>query len=94
MVAAGISQGLLWLSVNTLGELSFSFREVMAGMKPYYALRLVAGLIFWSGTLLMSYNLWRTIIGASVLRVAVPPVPAPWRIGKAAAQPASAGGQA
>ncbi|MFP5465881.1 MAG: cbb3-type cytochrome c oxidase subunit I, partial [Gammaproteobacteria bacterium] len=58
MWAGGVSQGLLWLSVDRLGELSFGFRDIMAGMRPYYGLRLVAGLLFWGGTLLMAYNLF------------------------------------
>ena len=43
MWAAGVSQGLLWLSVDEIGELSFGFKDVMASMAPYYGLRLIAG---------------------------------------------------
>jgi cytochrome c oxidase cbb3-type subunit 1 len=53
MWAAGVSQGLLWLSVDEVDELSFSFKDIMASMAPYYGLRLVAGLIFLTGTILM-----------------------------------------
>lgn len=80
MWAAGVSQGLLWLSVDKLGELSFTFRDIMAGMKPYYALRLVAGLIFLSGTVLMAYNLFMTTRGRQPLQCAPAPVPEFWRL--------------
>jgi cytochrome c oxidase cbb3-type subunit 1 len=89
---AGVSQGLLWLSVDRFGELAYGFREVMAGMKPYYGLRLVAGLLFWSGTLLMAWNLFMTLRGRRPLAVAPPPVPEPWRLTRGAvAAPARAG---
>jgi len=79
MWAAGVSQGLLWLSVDTAGELSFAFRDIMASMQPYYALRLVAGLTFLCGTVMMAWNLWMTARGRSPLEVLPPPVPEHWQ---------------
>ena len=63
MWGAGVTQGLLWLSLDQMGELLFSFTDIMASMPPYYLLRLVAGLIFLTGTMLMAYNLLKTIAG-------------------------------
>ena len=74
MWAAGVSQGLLWLNLDNIGELRFSFTDIMASMKPYYSLRLVAGLIFLAGTILMAYNLFMTIRGRKPVRVTPPPV--------------------
>jgi cytochrome c oxidase cbb3-type subunit 1 len=74
MWAAGVSQGLLWLSVDQIGELSFSFKDIMSSMAPYYTLRFVAGLIFLLGTALMAYNLFMTLAGKHVVKVSVPPV--------------------
>lgn len=74
MWAAGVSQGLLWLSVDQLGELSFGFRDIMASMTPYYLLRLVAGLIFLTGTFLMTYNLFMTLKGQHATKVTAPAV--------------------
>jgi cytochrome c oxidase cbb3-type subunit 1 len=74
MWAAGVSQGLLWLSVDQVGELSFSFTDIMASMKPYYGLRLVAGGIFFAGTVLMAYNLYMTVRGRVPTRATVPAV--------------------
>jgi cytochrome c oxidase cbb3-type subunit 1 len=60
MWGAGITQGLLWLTLDELGEVRYSFVEIMAAMAPYYVLRLVAGLLFLTGTVIMSINLWKT----------------------------------
>ncbi|MGI9249828.1 MAG: cytochrome-c oxidase, cbb3-type subunit I [Pseudohongiellaceae bacterium] len=74
MWGAGVSQGLLWLSIDQIGELSFGFRDIMASMTPYYGLRLIAGVIFLIGTLLMAYNLYMTIRGRQITRSAIPAV--------------------
>ena len=74
MWGAGVSQGLLWLSIDDIGELSYSFNDVMAAMVPYYALRLVAGLIFLAGTVLMAYNLFRTMYGRHTVAVSPPQI--------------------
>ncbi len=72
MWGAGVSQGLLWLSLDEIGELQFSFTDIMAATNPYYMLRLVAGLVFLSGAGLMAYNLLRTIAGRKTVE-AYPP---------------------
>ncbi len=74
MWGAGVSQGLLWLSVDEIGELSFSFKDIMSSMAPFYGLRLLAGLIFLTGTALMAYNLYKTVAGKATVRVHAPPV--------------------
>jgi len=74
MWGAGISQGLLWLSIDEIGELSYSFNDVMASMVPYYGMRLLAGIIFLAGTVLMAYNLLRTMYGRNTVAVSPPDV--------------------
>lgn len=74
MWGAGVSQGLLWLSLDEVGELSFSFKDIMSSMVPYYTLRLIAGLIFLSGTILMGYNLAMTLKNRKTVLVQVPAV--------------------
>ncbi|MEJ2116152.1 MAG: cbb3-type cytochrome c oxidase subunit I, partial [Gammaproteobacteria bacterium] len=69
---AGVSQGMLWLSLDDLGELRYSFTEVMAAMNPYYLLRLVAGILFLLGTILMTYNFLKTIAGRRTIAVRPP----------------------
>ena len=81
MWGAGVSQGLLWLAMDEIGELSFSFKDIMASMPPYYTLRFVAGLVFLSGTILMAYNLFMTIRGRKTVQVRPPPVSEAHRVG-------------
>ena len=76
MWGAGVSQGLLWLSLDELGELTFSFKDIMASMPPYYLLRFVAGVVFLVGALLMTYNLSMTIKGRRTVQVQPPEVTA------------------
>jgi cytochrome c oxidase cbb3-type subunit 1 len=76
MWGAGVSQGLLWLSLDSLGEPSFSFKDIMASMPPYYLLRLVGGIIFLAGTVLMIFNLTMTMRGRKTVRVRPPEVTA------------------
>jgi cytochrome c oxidase cbb3-type subunit 1 len=73
MWAAGVSQGLLWLTLDEIGELRFSFRDIMASMPPYYLLRFVGGLVFLSGAVLLAWNLFMTVRSRS-MSVARPPV--------------------
>lgn len=73
MWGAGVSQGLLWFNIDEMGELRYSFTDIMAATAPYYGLRLVAGLIFLLGAVLMAYNLWRTLAGRPTV-VARPPL--------------------
>jgi len=80
MWAAGISQGLLWLSMDEIGELKFGFKDIMASMAPYYLLRLIAGLIFLSGTALMAYNFYMTLKGRESVLVKPPLVDAAYRV--------------
>jgi cytochrome c oxidase cbb3-type subunit 1 len=72
MWAAGISQGLLWLTLDELGELQFSFVDIVASMRPYYMLRLLGGLLFLTGGILMAFNLYKTVVGRQT-RVVLPP---------------------
>lgn len=72
MWGAGVSQGVLWLSLDEIGELRYSFTEIMAAMNPYYLLRFVAGLIFLIGALLMLFNFSMTIIGRRTIAVRPP----------------------
>jgi cytochrome c oxidase cbb3-type subunit 1 len=76
MWGAGVSQGLLWLNIDDLGELRYSFTDIMAATVPYYLIRLLAGLVFLAGALLMAYNLYRTVSGKRTIEVHAPPVEA------------------
>jgi len=72
MWISGIMQGLMWRAVNPDGTLTYSFVESVAAMHPFYVVRLLGGVFFLSGMLLMAYNLWRTIAGAKPVEQAIP----------------------
>jgi cytochrome c oxidase cbb3-type subunit 1 len=63
MWVSGITQGLMWRAYDKLGFLQYSFIETVEAMKPYYMIRAVGGLLFILGSLIMAYNVWRTIRG-------------------------------
>ncbi len=61
MWVSGIAQGLMWRAFNDDGTLTYSFIESLKFTYPYYGIRLAGGLIFFSGMLLMVYNVYRTV---------------------------------
>jgi cytochrome c oxidase cbb3-type subunit I len=63
MWVSGITQGLMWRAYDKLGFLQYSFIETVEAMKPYYVIRAIGGLLFVGCSLIMAYNLWRTIRG-------------------------------
>jgi cytochrome c oxidase cbb3-type subunit I len=63
MWVSGITQGLMWRAYDKLGFLQYSFIETVEAMKPYYVIRAIGGLLFVIGSLIMAYNVWRTIRG-------------------------------
>ncbi len=74
MWGAGVTQGILWLTLDELGEVRYSFTDIMASMPPYYALRLVAGVAFLAGAVLMAINLFLTIAGRTTIPVRPPAI--------------------
>jgi cytochrome c oxidase cbb3-type subunit 1 len=74
MWAAGVSEGLLWLSLDELGELRFSFVDVLTSTKPYYMMRLLGGLLFLAGAGVMAFNLFKTVASKKTVLVLPPAV--------------------
>jgi cytochrome c oxidase cbb3-type subunit 1 len=61
MWIAGVMQGLMWRATNADGTLTYSFVESVKATYPYYVIRLVGGLLYLGGMLLMLYNCVQTI---------------------------------
>ncbi len=57
----GIMQGLMWRAFNQDGTLTYSFIESVQASNPGYLVRLIGGVFFLAGMLLMAYNMYRTI---------------------------------
>ncbi|MEZ5542056.1 MAG: cytochrome-c oxidase, cbb3-type subunit I [Pseudomonadota bacterium] len=74
MWVAGIMQGLMWRATNADGTLTYSFVESVQAMHPYFIVRFLGGALFLFGTLVMAWNILKTIAGA---KPAVGSIPAP-----------------
>ena len=61
MWIAGVMQGLMWRAVDADGTLSYSFVESLRATYPYYAVRLLGGVLYLSGMFVMAWNVWRTV---------------------------------
>jgi cytochrome c oxidase cbb3-type subunit 1 len=71
MWVSGIMQGLMWREYGADGYLVYSFVETVDAMFPMYLIRAFGGLLYLIGALVMTVNIWKTIIG-SPLREELP----------------------
>ena len=65
MWVAGITQGLMWREYGADGYLVNSFAETVLALKPMFFLRAFGGLLYLAGAVIMTINVWRTILGHS-----------------------------
>ena len=65
MWIAGVMQGLMWRQVNVDGTLAYSFVESVKVSYPFWGIRLMGGLLFLSGMLIMAYNMFKTMAGCT-----------------------------
>jgi len=72
MWIAGVMQGLMWRAVGDDGTLTYSFVESVKATYPFYAIRLLGGLLYLSGMLIMFYNMVKTIAGNKAVDAAIP----------------------
>jgi len=61
MWMAGVMQGLMWRAVNEDGTLTYTFVESLNATYPFYAVRLAGGALFLAGSLIMAYNVYKTL---------------------------------
>ncbi len=74
MWIAGVMQGLMWRDFQADGTLTYSFAEVVKATYPFYGIRLLGGLMYLSGMLIMAYNVIKTVQNKRVIEA---PIPAP-----------------
>jgi cytochrome c oxidase cbb3-type subunit I/II len=61
MYAAGITEGLMWKQFNHDGFLQYpNFLETVVQVIPMYRLRAIGGTLYIIGSVIMTYNLYRT----------------------------------
>jgi cytochrome c oxidase cbb3-type subunit 1 len=61
MWIAGVMQGLMWRAINPDGTLVYSFVEGVKATYPYYVIRLLGGVLYLSGMLIMAWNVINTV---------------------------------
>ena len=62
MWAAGLMEGLMWRAVNERGLLaSPAFMDIADRLDPFYGLRLLGGLLYFIGAVMMAWNIYRTV---------------------------------
>jgi cytochrome c oxidase cbb3-type subunit I len=69
MWVSGIMEGLMWREYTPQGFLANSFIETVSAKHVENIVRMVGGLMYLSGTLIMSFNIWRTIRMPSATKV-------------------------
>ncbi|MDG5977265.1 cbb3-type cytochrome c oxidase subunit I [Hydrogenophaga taeniospiralis CCUG 15921] len=73
MWIAGVMQGLMWRSVNPDGSLTYTFVESVKATFPFYVIRLLGGVLYLGGMVIM---LWNTIMTVRQGRIEDVPVAA------------------
>jgi cytochrome c oxidase cbb3-type subunit 1 len=69
-------QGLMWRAINPDGTLVYTFVESVKATYPFYVIRLLGGLLYLSGMLIMAWNTVMTVRAGKAQIVPVPPVAA------------------
>jgi len=72
MWIAGVMQGLMWRAVSEDGTLTYTFVESVKATYPFYTIRLLGGLLYLSGMLIMLYNVVKTMGAARAVEPAIP----------------------
>ncbi|HUL96707.1 MAG TPA: cytochrome-c oxidase, cbb3-type subunit I [Usitatibacter sp.] len=72
MWIAGVMQGLMWRSMYGDGTLTYSFVEGVKATYPFYAIRLVGGILYLSGMLVMAWNTWKTLAAGRAQDAPIP----------------------
>ena len=64
MWISGVMQGLMWRATNPDGTLTYAFVEAVKASYPFWTIRVLGGLLFLTGMLVMAYNVFKTVAGA------------------------------
>ena len=72
MWVAGVTQGLMWRDITPEGLLKYpNFVDTVTRLMPFYWIRLVGGLMYLTGVLIMAYNFIKTANGTPVANLEV-----------------------
>ncbi len=59
--SSGVMQGLMWRATNPDGTLTYAFVEAVKASYPFWTIRVIGGLLYLAGMVLMAYNMFKTI---------------------------------
>ena len=71
---AGVMEGLMWRAINPDGTLAYSFIESVKAKYPYYIIRLLGGLLYLGGMLVMLCNVIKTAANGKPTNILIPAV--------------------
>jgi cytochrome c oxidase cbb3-type subunit 1 len=71
---SGVMEGLMWRAINTDGTLTYTFVESVKAKHPYYIIRLLGGLLYLSGMVIMLWNEIKTATSGKPAIASIPPV--------------------
>jgi cytochrome c oxidase cbb3-type subunit 1 len=69
---AGVMEGLMWRSVDADGTLTYTFIESVKAKMPYYFIRLMGGLLYLGGMIVMAWNVFKTIQNKKITLAKIP----------------------
>ena len=72
MWIAGVMQGLMWRAINADGTLTYTFVESVKATYPFYVLRLIGGLLYLTGMVIMLWNTIKTVTQGRSVEVRIP----------------------
>ncbi|HYX64759.1 MAG TPA: cytochrome-c oxidase, cbb3-type subunit I [Burkholderiales bacterium] len=72
MWISGVMEGLMWRAVGDDGTLTYSFVESVKAAYPFYTIRLLGGLLYLSGMLIMGWNVLKTAAQSRPVEAAIP----------------------
>jgi len=72
MWIAGVMQGLMWRAVSEDGTLTYTFVESVKATYPFYAIRLLGGVLYLTGMAIMAWNTWKTVAASKPSEAMIP----------------------
>ncbi|MDB1145267.1 MAG: cytochrome-c oxidase, cbb3-type subunit I [Alcaligenaceae bacterium] len=72
MWVAGVTEGLMWRSVEADGTLTYTFIQSIVAVKPLFIIRLIGGTVFFSGVVLMLVNTILTMKAGKCVNPEIP----------------------
>ena len=72
MWISGVMQGMMWRAINPDGTLVYTHIQSIAASKPLYIIRVLGGVMYLGGMIIMAYNVVRTIMAGKAVDAPIP----------------------